>query len=111
MVWGRLEWGWLVDKYVRYNSKRFVDDLLRIAVSIVGFKDPELVRNISRWLRAAVKIPFFVKLTPNITDIVSIAEAAYEGSLFVNSLPKASDRLSPQKINRYLKMEKYLKSR
>ncbi|XP_076169553.1 dihydropyrimidine dehydrogenase su(r) isoform X2 [Ptiloglossa arizonensis] len=42
-------------------------------------QDPELVRNISRWLRAAVKIPFFVKLTPNITDIVSIAEAAYEG--------------------------------
>ncbi|XP_076639688.1 dihydropyrimidine dehydrogenase su(r) [Colletes latitarsis] len=42
-------------------------------------QDPELVRNISRWVRAAVKIPFFVKLTPNITDIVSIARAAYEG--------------------------------
>ncbi|XP_054014586.1 dihydropyrimidine dehydrogenase [NADP(+)] [Hylaeus anthracinus] len=42
-------------------------------------QDPELVRNISRWVRAAVKIPFFVKLTPNITDIVSIAKAAYEG--------------------------------
>lgn len=35
--------------------------------------------NISLWVRAAVKIPFFVKLTPNITDIVSIARAAYEG--------------------------------
>jgi dihydropyrimidine dehydrogenase (NADP+) len=30
-------------------------------------------------VRAAVKIPFFVKITPNITDIVSIARAAYEG--------------------------------
>ncbi|XP_032675944.1 dihydropyrimidine dehydrogenase [NADP(+)] [Odontomachus brunneus] len=42
-------------------------------------QDPELVRNIARWVREAVKIPFFVKLTPNITDIVSIAKAAYEG--------------------------------
>jgi dihydropyrimidine dehydrogenase (NADP+) len=30
-------------------------------------------------VRAAIKIPFFVKITPNITDIVSIARAAYEG--------------------------------
>ncbi|CAD1479183.1 unnamed protein product, partial [Heterotrigona itama] len=42
-------------------------------------QDPELVRNISRWVKEAVKIPFFVKLTPNITDIVSIAKAAYQG--------------------------------
>ncbi|EFN81057.1 Dihydropyrimidine dehydrogenase [NADP+] [Harpegnathos saltator] len=42
-------------------------------------QDSELVRNISRWVREAIKIPFFVKLTPNITDIVSIAKAAYEG--------------------------------
>ncbi|XP_066997370.2 dihydropyrimidine dehydrogenase [NADP(+)] [Anabrus simplex] len=40
---------------------------------------PELVRDISKWVRAAVKIPFFVKITPNITDVVSIAKAAYEG--------------------------------
>lgn len=38
-----------------------------------------MVYNISLWVRAAVKIPFFVKLTPNITDIVEIAEAAYKG--------------------------------
>lgn len=37
-------------------------------------QDPILVRDISLWVRAAVKIPFFVKLTPNITDIVSIGE-------------------------------------
>lgn len=39
----------------------------------------ELVYDISRWVRAAVKIPFFVKLTPNITDIVAIARAARDG--------------------------------
>uniref|UniRef100_A0A6I8NLA2 Dihydropyrimidine dehydrogenase [NADP(+)] n=1 Tax=Ornithorhynchus anatinus TaxID=9258 RepID=A0A6I8NLA2_ORNAN len=42
-------------------------------------EDPELVRNICRWIRQAVRIPFFAKLTPNVTDIVSIAKAAYEG--------------------------------
>ncbi|XP_014473773.1 PREDICTED: dihydropyrimidine dehydrogenase [NADP(+)] [Dinoponera quadriceps] len=48
-------------------------------MGLVCGQDPDLVRNISRWVREAVKIPFFVKLTPNITDIVSIAKAAYEG--------------------------------
>ncbi|KAG8240885.1 hypothetical protein J6590_099847 [Homalodisca vitripennis] len=42
-------------------------------------QDPVLVKNISLWVRAAVKIPFFVKLTPNITDIVALAKAAKEG--------------------------------
>lgn len=37
------------------------------------------IRDIARWVRAAVKIPFFVKLTPNITDIVTIARAARDG--------------------------------
>ncbi|GLH06744.1 Dihydropyrimidine dehydrogenase [NADP(+)] [Gryllus bimaculatus] len=40
---------------------------------------PQLVRDISKWVRAAIKIPFFIKLTPNITDVVTIAQAAYEG--------------------------------
>lgn len=40
---------------------------------------PELVHDISLWVRDAVKIPFFVKLTPNITDIVTIAKAAFDG--------------------------------
>lgn len=40
---------------------------------------PVLVHDISQWVRAAVKVPFFIKLTPNITDIVSIAKAAQEG--------------------------------
>uniref|UniRef100_A0A8C3GQW9 Dihydropyrimidine dehydrogenase [NADP(+)] n=1 Tax=Cairina moschata TaxID=8855 RepID=A0A8C3GQW9_CAIMO len=42
-------------------------------------QDPELVRNICRWVRQAVQIPFFAKLTPNVTDIVNIAMAAQEG--------------------------------
>ncbi|XP_036441571.1 dihydropyrimidine dehydrogenase a, tandem duplicate 1 [Colossoma macropomum] len=42
-------------------------------------QDPELVRNICRWVRQAVKIPFFAKLTPNVTNIVDIAKAAQEG--------------------------------
>ncbi|XP_043218241.1 dihydropyrimidine dehydrogenase [NADP(+)]-like [Amphibalanus amphitrite] len=43
-------------------------------------QDPELVRNICKWVRAAVKIPFFAKLTPNVTHIVDIAKAAKEGN-------------------------------
>ena len=35
----------------------------------------ELVRDICTWVRAAVKIPFFAKLTPNVTDILAIAKA------------------------------------
>lgn len=42
-------------------------------------QDPELVRNICRWVGAAVTIPFFAKMTPNITSIVEIARAAKEG--------------------------------
>lgn len=43
-------------------------------------QDPELVFNICKWVKKAVKkIPFFAKLTPNITNIVAIAQAAYKG--------------------------------
>ncbi|KAA0719089.1 Dihydropyrimidine dehydrogenase [NADP(+)] [Triplophysa tibetana] len=42
-------------------------------------QDPELVRNICRWVRQATTIPFFAKLTPNVTNIVDIASAAQEG--------------------------------
>jgi len=40
---------------------------------------PETVRDICSWVRESVKIPFFAKLTPNVTDIVTIARAAKEG--------------------------------
>lgn len=46
----------------------------------------ELVKGISEWVRAAIKIPFFIKLTPNITNIVTIAKAAYEGKIIFNTL-------------------------
>ena len=42
-------------------------------------QDPELVLNICKWVREAVKIPFFAKLTPNVTEITEIAKAAHEG--------------------------------
>lgn len=42
---------------------------------------PELVRNICTWVRAAVKIPFFAKLTPNVTEIKEIAKAAHQVTL------------------------------
>ncbi|XP_074037989.1 dihydropyrimidine dehydrogenase su(r) isoform X2 [Leptinotarsa decemlineata] len=40
---------------------------------------PDLLKNVCKWVKNAVKIPFFVKLTPNITDITELAEAAKEG--------------------------------
>ncbi|KAI7792677.1 putative dihydropyrimidine dehydrogenase, partial [Triplophysa rosa] len=42
-------------------------------------EDPELVRNICRWVRQAVSIPFFAKLAPNVSNIVDMAKAAPEG--------------------------------
>lgn len=40
---------------------------------------PDLVLNICKWVRAVIKIPFFAKMTPNITNIVDIARAAQQG--------------------------------
>ncbi|XP_018015769.2 dihydropyrimidine dehydrogenase [NADP(+)] [Hyalella azteca] len=42
-------------------------------------QDPEMVMNICKWVRTASPIPFFAKLTPNVTEIVHIATAAKEG--------------------------------
>ncbi|VDK61114.1 unnamed protein product [Cylicostephanus goldi] len=42
-------------------------------------QDPDIVRTICSWIKQAVKIPFFPKMTPNITDIRAIAAAAKEG--------------------------------
>jgi dihydropyrimidine dehydrogenase (NADP+) len=44
-------------------------------------QDPYLVKSICTWIRSVVKIPFFAKLTPNVTDIVEIASAAKEGTV------------------------------
>uniref|UniRef100_A0A915L5W9 dihydropyrimidine dehydrogenase (NADP(+)) n=1 Tax=Romanomermis culicivorax TaxID=13658 RepID=A0A915L5W9_ROMCU len=40
---------------------------------------PEMIYNISKWVTEIAKIPVFVKLTPNITNIGEIAKAAKEG--------------------------------
>ena len=51
-------------------------------------QDATLVRNICKWVREATTIPFFAKLTPNVTNIVVIATAAKEGmSKFITYYP------------------------
>eukprot|EP01062_Namystynia_karyoxenos_P077473 TRINITY_DN7809_c0_g1_i1.p1 TRINITY_DN7809_c0_g1~~TRINITY_DN7809_c0_g1_i1.p1 ORF type:complete len:1099 (+),score=356.14 TRINITY_DN7809_c0_g1_i1:120-3299(+) len=40
---------------------------------------PELVRDICGWVKEVCPIPFFAKMTPNITDVTDIARAAKEG--------------------------------
>jgi len=42
-------------------------------------QDPDMVRKICQWVREVTTIPFFAKLTPNVTNIVVIARAAKEG--------------------------------
>merc|ERR1719450_278786 len=42
-------------------------------------QDPDMVRNICKWVKEVSKIPVFAKLTPNVTNIVQIARAAQEG--------------------------------
>ena len=42
-------------------------------------QDAKLVKQICQWVREVCPIPFFAKLTPNVTNIVVIARAAQEG--------------------------------
>merc|ERR1719346_326049 len=42
-------------------------------------QDPDMVRNICKWVKEVSRIPVFAKLTPNVTNIVQIARAAQEG--------------------------------
>jgi len=42
-------------------------------------RDPNNVKNISSWVKNSVKIPVFVKLTPNVSNINDIARAAHLG--------------------------------
>lgn len=42
-------------------------------------QDPVMVETICRWVRSSVRIPFFAKLTPNVTDVGTIAKAAQAG--------------------------------
>lgn len=47
---------------------------------------PEMVEQTTRWVREAVDIPVFTKLTPNITNILWAAEAAKVGGAHAVSL-------------------------
>ena len=47
---------------------------------------PEMVEQTTRWVKEAVDIPVFTKLTPNITNILWSAEAAYRGGADAVSL-------------------------
>lgn len=38
-----------------------------------------MVEDITRWVKEVTKLPVFPKLTPNITDVRTIAEAAKKG--------------------------------
>lgn len=42
-------------------------------------QDPVMVKSICQWVREVTTIPFFAKMTPNVTNIVNIATAAKEG--------------------------------
>lgn len=41
----------------------------------------KMVKKISEWVKEAVSIPVFAKLTPDVTDIIDIAQAAYDGNV------------------------------
>ncbi len=47
---------------------------------------PEMIEQTTRWVREAVDIPVFTKLTPNITNILWAAEAARAGGAHAVSL-------------------------
>ena len=42
-------------------------------------QNEEMVEHITSWVRASVKCPVFTKLTPNVTDVRTIARAAHKG--------------------------------
>ncbi|KAI3385383.1 hypothetical protein SNEBB_009853 [Seison nebaliae] len=42
---------------------------------------PDKIRDITAWVKSAVDIPVFVKLTPNITDITMLAHAANDSNV------------------------------
>lgn len=42
-------------------------------------QNPDMVRDICAWVKEVTTIPVFAKMTPNVTNIVSIAAAAKEG--------------------------------
>ncbi len=47
---------------------------------------PEYTRQIAEWVKEVAEIPVFLKLTPNVTDVVPIARAGFEGGADAVSL-------------------------
>ena len=41
-------------------------------------QDPDMVRKICQWVREVTTVPFFAKLTPNVTNIVVIGSLFYK---------------------------------
>ncbi len=44
-------------------------------------QNPELTYNVCRAVKKSVSVPVFAKLTPNVTDIIEIAESAYNAKI------------------------------
>ncbi|MBV9438763.1 MAG: NAD-dependent dihydropyrimidine dehydrogenase subunit PreA [Candidatus Eremiobacteraeota bacterium] len=53
--------------------------------SAVG-QDPELIEQVTRWVKEAASVPVIVKLTPNVTDVRYAARAASRGGADAISL-------------------------
>jgi len=96
--------GFSVEEYVECCSKiDKVDDVEIIEVNVscpnvhkggMSFgTDPKNVETVTREVKKVTTKPVFVKLTPNVTDIVSIAKAAEEGGADGISLINTSQGL------------------
>ncbi|WP_259779561.1 NAD-dependent dihydropyrimidine dehydrogenase subunit PreA [Aestuariispira ectoiniformans] len=60
---------------------------------------PEMVEQVTRWVKEAVDIPVFTKLTPNITNILWSAEAAYRGGADAVSLINTVNSITGVDLN------------
>ena len=93
--------GFSIDEYVQTAAKLAEQEqvgLIELNISCPNVQDggmsfgtsPEAAAEVTRAVRAAVKKPLFVKLTPNVTDIVSIADAVAnagaDGISLINTL-------------------------
>merc|ERR1719174_1163000 len=48
-------------------------------MGMVTGQSPEIVEKICRWVKNATTVPFFLKITPNVTSVIDIANAAQRG--------------------------------
>ena len=82
--------GFSLDEYVECCAKADASphtDLIEVNVSCPNVHhggmsfgtDPNMVYDVTRAVKAVCKKPVYLKLSPNVTDIVSIAKACQEG--------------------------------